>query len=162
RRGRESERGHQGEVSEDLQGVSDSRHPPGGHIMTMTRRHLLASSAALAAGAALSTRVVSAAPAAEAVTPALIEAAKKEAKPAFYTAMDLPVAEKFAQAFGEKYPGIAVRVERSGSERVFQRIGQEMDSNIHAVDAVNTADAAHIIVWKRNGWLSAYVPEEVA
>src|SRR5258708_3851600 len=112
--------------------------------------------------AALAARVVSAMPAAEAVTPALIEAATKEGKLAFYTAMDLRVGEKFARAFEAKYPGIAVRVERSGAERVFQRIGQEMDSNIHAVDIVNTADGAHIIVWKRNGWLAPYVPEDVA
>jgi iron(III) transport system substrate-binding protein len=130
--------------------------------MRLSRRTLLKSSAAFAAGAAFSTRVVSAAPAAEAVTPGLIEAAIREGKLAFYTAMDLPVAEKFARAFEAKYPGIAVRVERSGAERVFQRIGQEMDSSIHAVDVVNTADGAHIIVWKRNGWLAPYVPEDVA
>jgi ABC-type Fe3+ transport system substrate-binding protein len=130
--------------------------------MRLSRRTLLKSSAALAAGATFSTRVVSAAPAAEAVTPGLIEAATREGKLAFYTAMDLPVAEKFARAFEAKYPGIAVRVERSGAERVFQRIGQEMDSSIHAVDVVNTADGAHIIVWKRNGWLAPYVPEDVA
>ena len=55
-----------------------------------------------------------------------------------------------------------MRVERSGAERVFQRIAQEMASNINAVDVVNTADAAHFIVWKRNGWLAPYVPEDVA
>jgi iron(III) transport system substrate-binding protein len=55
-----------------------------------------------------------------------------------------------------------VRVERSGAERVFQRIGQEYKSNIHAVDVVNTSDAAHVVVWKRNGWLAPYVPEDVA
>ncbi|HKS62086.1 MAG TPA: extracellular solute-binding protein [Xanthobacteraceae bacterium] len=125
--------------------------------MKLTRRTFLASSAL----AAFSTRVA-AAPPAEAVTPALIEAAKKEGKLAFYTAMDLPVAEKFAKAFEAKYPGVAVRVERSGAERVFQRIAQEQASNIRAVDVVNTADAAHLIVWKRNGWLEAYVPEDVA
>jgi len=123
----------------------------------LTRRTFLASSAL----AAFATRVA-AAPAAEAVTPALIEAAKKEGKLAFYTAMDLPVAEKFAKAFEAKYPGVAVRVERSGAERVFQRIAQEQASNIRAVDVVNTADAAHLIVWKRSGWLDAYVPEDVA
>ena len=129
--------------------------------MKLSRRSFLRSSA-LAAGAAFSTRIVSAAPAAEPVTPALIDAATKEGKLAFYTAMDLPVAEKFARAFETKYSGIAVRVERSGAERVFQRIAQEQASNIHAVDAVNTADAAHIITWKRNGWLAPYVPEDVA
>ena len=76
--------------------------------------------------------------------------------------MDLPVAEKFARAFEVQFPGIAVRVERSGSERVFQRIGQEMASGIHAVDVVNSADAAHVIAWHRQGWLAPYLPDEVA
>jgi iron(III) transport system substrate-binding protein len=125
----------------------------------MTRRALLRSSAL--ASAAFATRVA-AAPPAESVTPALIEAARKEGKLAFYTAMDLPVAERFAKAFEAKYPGIAVRVERSGAERVFQRIAQENASNIRVVDVVNTADAAHLIVWKREAWLAPYVPEDVA
>ena len=102
------------------------------------------------------------APPPTAITPALIEAAKKEGKFSFYTAMDLQFAERLGKAFEEKYPGIAVKVERSGAERVFTRIGQEYGSNIHAVDVVNTADAAHCIIWKRNGWLAPYMPEEVA
>src|SRR6188474_222812 len=110
--------------------------------MKLTRRTFLHSSTALAAFA---TRVA-AAPPAEAVTPVLIAAAQKEGKLAFYTAMDLPVAERFAKAFEAKYSGVAVRVERSGAERVFQRIGQEHASNIRVVDVVNTADAAHLIV----------------
>jgi len=127
----------------------------------LSRRNFLKSSA-LVASAAFATRVASAAPPAEPVTPALIESAKKEGKLAFYTAMDLPVAEAFGKAFAAIYPGIEVRVERSGAERVFQRIGQEMSSNIHAVDVVNTSDGAHIIVWRRDGWLAPYVPEDVA
>ena len=124
-----------------------------------SRRDVLKASAVLASAGA-TVRVRAAEPAA--ITPALIDAARKEGKLAFYTAMDLPVAERFAKAFEAKYPGIAVRAERSGSERVFQRIGQEMDSRIHAVDLVNSADAAHFIVWKRNNWLAPYLPEEVA
>ena len=99
---------------------------------------------------------------AEAITPALIEAAKKEGKVVWYTSVDLPLAEKVGKAFEAKYPGISVRVERSGAERVFQRIGQEYSSRIHAVDVVNHSDAAHLIVWKRDGWLAPYVPEDVA
>ena len=77
--------------------------------------------------------------------------------------MDLQFAEQLGKDFEAKYPGIAVRVERSGAERVFTRIGQEYSAaTIHAVDVVNTADQAHCIVWKRNGWLAAYLPEEVA
>ena len=44
-----------------------------------------------------------------------------------------------------------MRVERTGAERVFQRIGQEYASRIYAVDIVNSSDAAHLIVWKRDG-----------
>ena len=55
-----------------------------------------------------------------------------------------------------------MRVERTGAERVFQRIGQEYASRIHAVDVVNSSDAAHFIVWKREGMLEPYVPEDVA
>ena len=80
------------------------------------------------AGAVFATPLRAAAPAAEAVTPALIEAAKKEGKVVWYTSVDLPLAEKIGKAFEAKYPGIAVRVERSGAERVFQRIGQEYSS----------------------------------
>ena len=101
-------------------------------------------------------------PAAEPITPALIEAARKEGKVAFYTAMDLTLAERLARTFEAKFSGMAVRVERSGAERIFTRIGQEYSSNIRAVDVVNTADQAHCIVWKRNGWLAPYLPEDVA
>src|SRR3954470_12020597 len=128
----------------------------------LSRRRVLAGTGALLAGAAFSTRVVAAAPPPEPVTPALIEAAKKEGQVIHYTSTDLPVAEKLAKAFEAKYSGIAVRVERTGAERVFQRIGQEYSSNIRAVDVVNSSDAAHFIVWKRDGILAPYVPEDVA
>ena len=128
----------------------------------LSRRDVLAGTGALLAGAAFSTRVIAAAPPPEPVTPALVEAAKKEGQVIYYTSTDLPVAEKLAKAFEAKYPGIAVRVERTGAERVFQRIGQEYASNIRAVDVVNSSDAAHFILWKRDGILAPYVPEDVA
>src|SRR6202163_1102106 len=128
----------------------------------ISRRTVLKGSGVLLAGAAFSTRVLAAAPPPEPVTPALIEAAKKEGHVNYYTSTDLPVAEKLAKAFEAKYPGITVHVERTGAERVFQRIAQEYASNIHAVDVVNSSDAAHFIVWKRDGILAPYVPEDVA
>jgi iron(III) transport system substrate-binding protein len=128
----------------------------------ISRRQLLKGAGVVAAGSALSTRVLAAAPPPEPVTQALIDAAKKEGQVVYYTSTDLPVAEKLAKAFEAKYPGIAVRTERTGAERVFQRIGQEYSSNIHAVDVVNSSDAAHFIVWKRDGILLPYVPEDVA
>jgi iron(III) transport system substrate-binding protein len=127
----------------------------------LSRRYVLKGSGAIAA-TVFASPLRAQAPAPEAVTPALLEAAKKEGKLVFYTAMDLQLAERLGRTFEQKYPGIAVRVERSGAERVFQRIDQEYRSNIRAVDVVNTADQAHCIIWKRNGWLAAYLPEEVA
>src|SRR5256714_10855380 len=103
-----------------------------------------------------------AAPAASKVTPELVEAAKKEGQVVWYTAVDLPVAERLRKAFEAKYPGMSMQVERSGGERLFQRISQEYGSNIHAVDVVNSSDAAHFIVWKCEGMLMSYVPEHVA
>ncbi|MEA2989344.1 MAG: iron(III) transport system substrate-binding protein [Alphaproteobacteria bacterium] len=127
----------------------------------ISRRDILKGSAALAAGL-YAAPARAQAPAPSAITPALIEAAKKEGKCAFYSAMDLQLAERFGRTFEQKFPGIAVRVERSGAERVFQRIDQEYASNIHAVDVVNTSDQAHCIIWKSKGWLAPYLPEEVA
>ena len=102
------------------------------------------------------------APAPTAVTPALIEAAKKEGKVVWYAAMDLPVSERVARSFEAKYPGVTVRIERTGSERQFQRLAQERASSIYAADVINASDAAHFMAWKRNGWLEPFVPEEVA
>jgi iron(III) transport system substrate-binding protein len=126
-----------------------------------SRRDVLKGSSALAL-TVYATPIRAAAPPATAITPQLIEAAKKEGKVVWYTSVDLPLAEKVARSFEAKYPGVAVRVERSGAERVFTRIGQEYASKIHAVDVVNSSDAAHLIVWKRDSILAPYVPEDVA
>lgn len=96
------------------------------------------------------------------ITPELIEAAKKEGTVVYYTAVDVKVAEKVAAAFKAKYPGIDVQVERTGAERLFQRIGQELESGIFNADVINTSDAAHAIYWKRKGWLAPVLPEDVA
>jgi iron(III) transport system substrate-binding protein len=127
----------------------------------LSRRDVLKGAGA-AALALATTKVQAAAPPASAVTPALIEAAKKEGKVVYYTSVDLPLAEKIAKTFEARYPGVAVRVERAGAERVFQRIGQEYGSRIHAADVVNSSDASHFIVWKRDGILAPFVPEDVA
>jgi iron(III) transport system substrate-binding protein len=127
-----------------------------------SRRDMLKGASVVVAGSTFSTRVLASSPPPEPVTPALIDAAKKEGQVSYYTSTDLPVAEKVAKAFEAKYPGISVHTERTGAERVFQRIGQEYSSNIHAVDVVNSSDAAHFIVWKRDGILLPYVAEDVA
>jgi ABC-type Fe3+ transport system substrate-binding protein len=128
---------------------------------TPSRRRVLQASAAVAVSAFVSP-ARAAPPEPSAITPELIAAARREGKIIFYTAMDLAVAEQFARAFEGRFPGLPVAVERSGSERLFQRLSQEHASKIYAADVVNSADAAHFIVWKRDDWLAPYLPEEVA
>jgi len=125
-----------------------------------SRRDVLKGSLAL--GTMFASPVRAEAPPAEAITPQLIETARKEAKVVLYSAMDLPVGEKLGKAFEAQYPGIAVQIERSGSERLFQRIDQEFASNIRAADVVNSSDASHFITWKKNGWLAPFVTEDIA
>src|SRR5262249_61312619 len=125
--------------------------------MSLLRRDRLKGAAALAA-TVFGAPVRAQTPPPSAITPALIEAAKKEGKLAFYTSMDLLVAERIAKVFEAKFLGIAVRVERTGSERLFQRIAQEYDSRIYAVDVISSADSSHSLVWKGKGWVAGYLP----
>jgi iron(III) transport system substrate-binding protein len=127
----------------------------------LSRRDLL--KGATAAGVtAFAEPVRAQAPPASAITPLLVDSANREGQLGFYTAMDLPIAEKVARTFEQRYPRISVRVERTGSERLLQRIEQEQGSGIGAVDVVSSADAAHFVVWKRNGWLAPYLPDDAA
>jgi iron(III) transport system substrate-binding protein len=128
----------------------------------ISRRTALKGASALAMTGVFASPTRAAAPPVSSITPQLIEDAKKEGKVVWYTSVDLKLAQQIGKAFETRYPGVACRVERTGAERVFQRIGQEYSSNIHAVDVVNTSDAAHAVVWKRNGWLAPYLPEDVA
>src|SRR3954468_1279921 len=128
---------------------------------SLSRRDLLKRSSTLALGAVFASAARAEAPPAVAITPALIEAARHEAKVILYSSMDLPVGEKLGKAFEAQYPGMAVQIERSGSERLFQRVGQEFSSNIHAADLINSSDASHFIPWKKSGWLAPFVSEDM-
>src|ERR1700760_2628609 len=130
-------------------------------IRKWSRRDVLMTSAGLAAGTLFAEPVRAAAPPPSSVTPELIEAARKEGKLSYYSALELNVAERLGKAFEAKYPGISVRVERSGAERVYQRIAQEQGSGINAVDVANSTDPAHYLDWKSKDWLAPYLPDDV-
>ena len=98
---------------------------------------------------------------AQETTPAMVAAAEKEGKVVWYASVDVKVAEEVAKAFKAQYPKIEVEVERSGSERVLQRINQEYQSNIHNVDVVNSSDASHFLFWKQEKWLMKHTPPDV-
>ena len=104
-----------------------TRTAQGGKTMIgseISRRDVLIGSSALVAGTAFSTKVMSAAPPASAVTPALIEAAKKEGKVVWYTSVDLQLSEQIGKAFEAKYPGVSCEVERTGAERLCSASGR--------------------------------------
>jgi iron(III) transport system substrate-binding protein len=127
-----------------------------------SRRDVLKASALSATGLMFAEPIRAAAPPPTAVTPALIEAARREGKVSFYSALELNTAERLARTFEAKYPGISVRVERSGAERIYQRIAQEQASGINAVDVANSTDPSHYLDWKKSDWLATYVPDDVA
>ena len=127
-----------------------------------SRRDVLKTTTALAAGIVFAEPVRAAPPPPTSVTPDLIEAARKEGKISYYSALELNTAERLGKAFEAKYPGISVRVERSGAERIYQRIAQEQGSGINAVDVANSTDPAHYLDWKSKDWLAAYLPDDVA
>jgi iron(III) transport system substrate-binding protein len=128
----------------------------------LSRRDILKGSTVLAISSVFASAARAEAPPAVVITPGLIEAARQESKVVFYSSMDLPVGEKLGKAFEAQYPGIAVQIERSGSERLFQRVAQEFASNIHAADVINSSDASHFIPWKKSGWLAPFVSEDIA
>jgi iron(III) transport system substrate-binding protein len=91
-----------------------------------------------------------------------VAAAEKEGKVVWYSSVDVKVAEAVADAFRKVHPKIEVEVERSGSERVFQRVNQEHQSGIKHADVVNSSDSTHFMTWKQEGLLAKYVPADVA
>jgi len=127
-----------------------------------SRRDLLKASTAFAASAVFAEPARAGAPPPTAVTSELIEAARKEGKISYYSALELSTAERLGKAFEAKYPGISVHVERSGAERIYQRIEQEQSSGINGVDVANSTDPAHYLDWKSKDWLAPYLPDDVA
>lgn len=128
----------------------------------LSRRTVLTGATTAAATLPFATRVLSAAPPTVGITPELIAAAKKEGRVHWYSAMDLTMSEQYARIFEAAFPGITVKVERSGAERIFSRIDQEYASKIYNVDVVGTTDAAHPLAWRKNGWLQPFMTEDVA
>jgi len=92
---------------------------------------------------------------------ARVEAAKKEGKVVWYTSLALTSAEKVAKLFEAAYPAIKVEVHRTGSQRVLQRVMQELQANIKTADVVHTSDAGHFVLLKEKKLLLKYTPAGV-
>lgn len=92
---------------------------------------------------------------------ARVEAAKKEGKVVWYTSLAVPSAEKVAKLFEAAYPGIKVEVHRTGSQRILQRVMQELSANIKNVDVIHTSDAGHFVLLKDKKLLMKHAPAGV-
>jgi len=110
-------------------------------------------------GAFLSILAVGSAPAL--AQDARVEAAKKEGKVVWYTSLALPTAEKIGKLFEAAYPGIKVEVQRTGSQRILQRVMQEQQANLKLVDVIHTSDAGHFVMLKDKKLLMKYTPAGV-
>jgi iron(III) transport system substrate-binding protein len=90
-----------------------------------------------------------------------LEAARKEGKVVWYTSLVLPSAERVAKLFETAYPDVKVEVHRTGSQRILQRVMQELQANIKNVDVVHTSDAGHYVLLKDKKLLAKYTPAGV-
>jgi len=90
-----------------------------------------------------------------------LEAARKEGKVVWYTSLVLPSAERVAKLFETAYPDVKVEVHRTGSQRILQRVMQELQANIKNVDVVHTSDAGHYVLLKEKKLLAKYTPAGV-
>jgi iron(III) transport system substrate-binding protein len=92
---------------------------------------------------------------------ARLDAAKKEGKVVWYTSLALPSAEKVAKLFETAHPGVKVEVNRTGSERILQRVMQELQANIKNVDVIHTSDAGHFVMLKERKLVAKHTPAGV-
>jgi len=90
-----------------------------------------------------------------------LEAARKEGKVVWYTSLALTSSEKVAKLFETAYPGVKVEVHRTGSQRILQRMMQELQAGIKNVDVVHTSDAGHYVLLKEKKLLMRYTPAGV-
>ena len=75
-----------------------------------------------------------------------VAAARKEGKVVWYTSLALPSAERVAKLFETAHQGIKVEVHRTGSQRILQRVMQELQANLKIADVIHTSDAGHYVL----------------
>jgi iron(III) transport system substrate-binding protein len=131
-----------------------------------TRGTFVRSAAVLGAGLAAGSPIASLAARKNQVTDAdvsaLYAAAKKEGKVVWWTGhYTQAAAEKIAGAFKAKYPGIEVELLRQTGQVLFQRLTQDLKSNVHQVDVFASTDEAHMTILKKQNTLAQFVPGDI-
>ena len=95
---------------------------------------------------------------------ALEDAARKEGPMTWYISLySQAVAEKAAVAFTQKYPGLKVIPVRSTTGGSFQRLMQDLKSNVALASVFSTTgQGGQYEILQRDGRLAEYVPENAA
>jgi iron(III) transport system substrate-binding protein len=131
-----------------------------------TRGNFVRGAGALAAGIAASGPTIVYAARKNQVSGAdvakLYDAAKKEGTVVWWTghyAQD--AAERVREAFKAKYPGIEVQFIRQTGQVIFQRLTQDLKSNVHEVDVFASTDEAHYPILKKQNALASFVPADI-
>jgi len=88
---------------------------------------------------------------------ARVAEARREGKVIWHTALALDSAQRLATRFEQTY-GVKVEAHRSGSERILQRVMQELAAGIKNADVVNTSDTGHYVLLRRKNLLARYTP----
>jgi iron(III) transport system substrate-binding protein len=92
----------------------------------------------------------------------LYEAAKKEGELTWYIAhYTSETSERFGRTFTEKYPGVKVNVVRTTAQVAYQRLSQDIQSNVANCDVFATTDIGHCVSLKQRGLLMSYRPQGV-
>jgi iron(III) transport system substrate-binding protein len=84
--------------------------------------------------------------------------ARREGTVVWYTGAAVSTAQRVASLFEQAHQGLKVDVQRSGSERILQRIMQESGAGLKIADVFNSSDASHYVVLKKKGMLAKYTP----
>ena len=97
---------------------------------------------------------------AQAVSPELVEKAKKEGVVSWYTSMNIPDSTVVIAAFKKKYPFIEVQRIRLGGGQMVQRLLAERAAGRDTFDVTNTTGFNLYVVFKK-GLLAKYVSPEL-
>ncbi len=124
----------------------------------MTKRRIVTARRAAASVLALGLALTASPARAE---DARLAAARREGKVVWYTSLALSSAEKVAGLFEAAFPGVRVEVQRTGSQRILQRVMQELQANLKLVDVIHTSDAGHYVLLKERNLLAKYTPAGV-
>ena len=99
-------------------------------------------------------------PAGAGISLEMLAAARKEGEVTYYTADELPHANKLKAVFEARH-GIKVNVLRSSSTLLYNRVVQEFDTGVNAADILMTAVIDHFDTLKSKAMLQPFTPASI-